>query len=178
MYCAGDCGSLLSGSTTEANVEKVEYPGEVWRILPRHWRNCVGRTLKVPPERVDIFLDFLTIPEISPLRLLVVKKQSGTPPLLKTGSERFKKCYSQQALLRGSIEPNVRKFSQRKNHSFPSCTFCIYTSGSVWLWASICNANLPTFKCLVQFLFVRIMVCLRLPSDSASRRIPLSLDMS
>ena len=82
------------------------------------------------------------------------------------------KLYSVCLVGRTSVSP-----PRVRTCSFPPCACCIYTSDSVSLGALSCHADLPILACLMQFLFVRPVVCLRLPSDSASRRTPLSLAM-
>ena len=59
-----------------------------------------------------------------------------------------------------------------RTHSFPPSIRRIYTSGPCSCWASSCFADLPTFVCLMRFLFVGSVVCRRLPSAHASRRRP------
>ena len=85
--------------------------------------------------------------------------------------------YSRQALLRVPVGRTSVSPPQVRTCSFPPCACCIYTSDSVTLGASSCFADLPILVCLMQFLFVRPVVCLQLPSDSVSRRTPLSLAM-
>ncbi|MPM40494.1 hypothetical protein SDC9_87138 [bioreactor metagenome] len=60
--------------------------------------------------------------------------------------------------------------------TFLPCNRCIYTTGFGQYWTSFCYANssapqLPS----MQFPFVGSGFCRRFPSDSASRRTPLSL---
>lgn len=59
-----------------------------------------------------------------------------------------------------------------KTHSFPPSIRRIYTSGPCSCRASSCFADLPTFVCLMRFLFVGSVVCRRLPSAHVSRRRP------
>ena len=59
-----------------------------------------------------------------------------------------------------------------RTHSFPPSIRRIYTSGPCSCRASSCFADLPTFVCLMRFLFVGSVVCRRLPSAHASRRWP------
>ena len=59
-----------------------------------------------------------------------------------------------------------------RTHSFPPSIRRIYTSGPCSCRASSCFADLPTFVCLMRFLFVGSVVCRRLPSAHASRRRP------
>ena len=58
--------------------------------------------------------------------------------------------------------------------TFPSCICHIYTMGFGQYWTSLClaSSSVPQLP-YMWFLFVRPRVCLRLPSDSASRRTPL-----
>ena len=60
--------------------------------------------------------------------------------------------------------------------TFTSYICCIYALKFGQYWTSFCVAN-SSVSCTpyIQFLFVRPRFCLRLPSDSASRRTPLSL---
>ena len=59
-----------------------------------------------------------------------------------------------------------------RTRSFPPSIRRIYTSGPCSCWASSCLADLPTFVCLMRFLFVGSVVCRRLPSAHVSRRRP------
>ena len=59
-----------------------------------------------------------------------------------------------------------------RTHSFPPSIRRIYTSGPCSCRASSCFADLPTFVCLMRFLFVGSVVCRRLPSAHVSRRRP------
>ena len=59
-----------------------------------------------------------------------------------------------------------------RTRSFPPSIRRIYTSGPCSCRASSCLADLPTFVCLMRFLFVGSVVCRRLPSAHVSRRRP------
>ena len=60
--------------------------------------------------------------------------------------------------------------------TFTSYICCIYALNFGQYWTLFCHANPSISKRLfMQFLFVRPRFCLRLLSDSASRRTPLSL---
>lgn len=60
--------------------------------------------------------------------------------------------------------------------TFASYICCIYALKFGQYWTSFCVGNSSVSSTpYIQFLFVRPRFCLRLPSDSASRRTPLPL---
>ena len=60
--------------------------------------------------------------------------------------------------------------------TFTSYICCIYALKFGQYWTSFCVGNSSVSSTpSIQFLFVRPRFCLRLPSDSASRRTPLPL---
>jgi len=60
--------------------------------------------------------------------------------------------------------------------TFIPYTCCIYSKGFGQYWTSLCYASSSApHKPYMQFLFIWPELCLRLPSDSSSRRTPLPL---
>jgi len=88
----------------------------------------------------------------------------------RTSLHGFSGCQGWPVLCRPARPPRVRAIT------FPSHICHIYTAGFGQYWTLLClaSSSVPQMP-YMWFLFVRPRVCLRLPSDSASRRTPLPL---